>query len=246
MNAPAGQLALFGTEHAVVIRRSARARRLALRVFPHGVVEVVAPLRTGRRMIEEFIRSNAAWIAKARGHFRDLQGDAGFAPPGEIRLAALGECWRVEHASGPPRLRVVVEAGGGRLLLTGPPDPQWRREQLRKWLMVRAQDSLLPWLASVSAESGLAYAGATIRRQRTRWGSCSARRTISLNCALLFLEPALVRHLFLHELSHTRHMNHSRAFWRLVATLEPEFEEREAFLSESWCRVPAWVSYDSI
>jgi predicted metal-dependent hydrolase len=244
VSAPADQLALFGSEEAVVLRRSARARRLSLRVFPHGVVEVVAPLRAGQRSIEQFVRSHAAWIAKARGYYRERVGDAGFAPPAEIRLAALDERWQVEYVPGARRLHALAHPGGGALTLAGPEDTQWRRARLRAWLMARARETLLPWLATVSAEAGLEYAGATVRRQRSRWGSCSARKTISLNCALLFLEPALVRHLFLHELAHTRHLDHSRAFWRLVATLDPDFESLEKRLREAWCTVPAWVNHD--
>lgn len=244
MNAPADQLGLFGSEEAIVVRRSARARRLGLRVFPHGVVEVVAPLRAGQRSIDNFLRSNASWIARARERFRVLQGDAGFEPPGQIALAALDEHWEVEYKPGSAGLRVLPASHGGCLVLAGPGDPQWQRQRLRQWLMARARERLLPWLATVSAEIGLEYSGATVRRQRSRWGSCSARQTISLNCALLFLEPALVRQLFVHELAHTRHLDHSPAFWRLVARLEPEFESLEQRLRDAWRSVPAWVSYD--
>lgn len=244
MSAQSDQLGLFGSDEAIVVRRSARARRLALRVFPHGVVEVVAPLRAGKGSIEQFLRSNAAWIHRTRGRFRELQCDAGFEPPDEIRLAALDECWEVEYSPGRGRVSALARPGGGRLRLTGPDDAQERRQRLRRWLMGRARAALLPWLAAVSAETGLEYAGASVRRQRSRWGSCSARGTISLNCALLFLEPPLVRHLFLHELAHTRHLNHSRAYWRFLATLEPDFESRERQLRDAWCSVPAWVSYD--
>jgi predicted metal-dependent hydrolase len=228
----------------VVVRRSARARRLGLRVFPHGVVEVVAPLRVGQRSIDQFVRSHAGWIERTRGRFQALVGDAGFAPPAEIVLAALDERWHVAHTTGSPRLQVTPAPGGGRLLLRGPEDDQWRRQRLRAWLMARARETLLPWLALVSEDTGLEYTGATVRRQRSRWGSCTARRTISLNCALLFLEPELVRHLFLHELAHTRHLDHSRAFWGLVARLDPEFEAQEKRLRDAWPTVPAWVSYD--
>ena len=246
MSVPGEQLALFDSEEAVVVRRSARARRLGLRVFPHGVVEVVAPLRAGNSSIEQFLRSNAGWIEKTRGSFQALQGDFALAPPGEIRLAALDELWRVEYSSGMGPLEAFPQPGGGRLLVPGPVDARQRRKRLREWLMGRARDTLLPWLAAVGAEAGLHYTNATVRRQRSRWGSCSVRRSVSLNCALLFLEPDLVRYIFLHELAHTRHMNHSRAFWRLVATLEPEFALREKQLRDAWSSVPAWVSYDPV
>jgi predicted metal-dependent hydrolase len=245
VTAPADQLGLFDGGEAVTVRRSARARRLALKVFPHGVVEVVAPLRAGEGSIRAFLRSHAGWIAKARGHFRALHGDAGFAPPQEIVLPAIGERWTVAYASGPKRLRAEMIAGGGHLRVSGPDDAQLRRQQLRAWLMARGRETLAPWLASVSAEVGLPYRGVTVRRQRSRWGSCSARHTISLNCALLFLEPDLVRHLFLHELAHTRHLDHSRTFWRLVARLDPDYETAEKRLRAAWSEVPAWVSYDS-
>lgn len=245
MNVPASQLALFEATDDVVVRRSARARRLAVRVFPHGVVEVVAPLRASEISIRQFVRSQAAWIAKSRGYFQAVVGDAGLAPPVEIRLTAIDEHWRVSYVSGHRRLCAMAEPGGGHLILSGPPDPQWRRQRLRAWLMARGRERLLPWLAAVSAESELPYGGATVRRQRSRWGSCSARKMISLNCALLFLEPALVRYLFQHELAHTRHLNHSRAYWRVVAGLEPDFEAMEQGLREAWSRVPAWVNYDS-
>ena len=245
MSVAPDQLGLFDGADAVVVRRSARARRLALKVFPHGAVEVVAPLRAGERSIRAFLHSHAAWIAKARGHFRARHGDAGFAPPREILLAALGERWKVEYCVGPKRLRAVPAPGGGQLQVSGPDDAQSRRQQLRAWLMARGRETLPPWLARVSAEVGLPYSRATVRRQRSRWGSCSAKHAISLNCALLFLEPPLVRHLMLHELAHTQHLDHSRAFWRLVARLDPAYEAAERRLRAAWSEVPAWVSYDS-
>jgi predicted metal-dependent hydrolase len=105
MSAPADQLALFGGEEAVVVRRSARARRLSLRVFPHGVVEVVAPLRVGERSIRQFVQSHSDWIAKARSGFRALHGDAGLAPPAESGLrrstnAGKSTTWTATDACG--------------------------------------------------------------------------------------------------------------------------------------------------
>jgi hypothetical protein len=61
--------------------------------------------------------------------------------------------------------------------------------------------------------------------QKTRWASCSRHRTVSLNMKLLFLPPELVRYVFVHELCHTVHMNHSREFWRFLAVKEPRYKE---------------------
>lgn len=238
------QLALFGAEAAVVVRRSARARRLSLRVFPHGLVEVVAPQRAAERSIRRFVSDHEAWIQRARREF-GVSPQAGMAgPPDELRLAAVGEVWEVTYAEGNRRLRATPRPGGGAIQLTGPADPAWRVRQLRRWLQQRGRLALGPWLTQVGQETGLAYRGITVRRQRSRWGSCSARHDISLNCALLFLEPHLVRHVLVHELAHTRHLNHGPAFWRLVARLAPDFEAAERALRGAWRSVPAWVNHD--
>jgi len=238
------QLSLFSPVEAVTFRHSRRARRLALRVFPHGVVEVVIPPRTANRRIEEFLHAHAGWIARARQALLGAHASPAVDPPGEIHLPAVGERWRVLYRPGPGRLIEGPTAEGRRLVLEGPADDQWRRTRLRAWLRDRGKDVLVPWIREVSEELGLPFGQVTVRRQRSRWGSCSSDRRISLNCALLFVEPELVRYLFIHELCHTRHLNHSRAFWRLVSRHEPAYEAREAALSQAWRIVPAWVSYD--
>ena len=241
-----GQLALFGAESAVVVRRSSRARRLSLRVFPHGLVEVVAPQRAAERSIHRFVNDHQDWIQRARREFDAAPQARMVDPPVEISLAAVDEAWTVAYGAGARRLRAVPATGGGSIRLTGPVDPVWRVQQLRRWLQQRGRALLGPWLAQVARETGLAYRGVTVRRQRSRWGSCSARHDISLNCALLFLEPALVRHVLVHELAHTRHLNHGPAFWRLVGRLAPDFEVAERELRAAWRVVPAWVNHDPI
>jgi metallopeptidase YgjP-like protein len=93
---------------------------------------------------------------------------------------------------------------------------------LKGWLTHKAEDHLIPWLKRVSDETGLSYSGVSIRQQQTRWGSCSSRRLISLNARLLFLPPDLVTYVLVHELCHTKHLNHSLRFWRLVESYLPD------------------------
>ena len=69
-------------------------------------------------------------------------------------------------------------------------------------------------LAALAIQHGFEFKRLSIRLQRTRWGSCSTRGTISINLALLFQRPEVLRYLMCHELAHTRHMNHSATYWR--------------------------------
>lgn len=70
----------------------------------------------------------------------------------------------------------------------------------------------------------------TVRNQRTRWGSCSRRGTISLNWRLIQTPAEVCEYVILHELCHLRHMNHSPQFWALMGEVCPEYGKHEAWL----------------
>jgi predicted metal-dependent hydrolase len=84
----------------------------------------------------------------------------------------------------------------------------------------------VPWLLRMASELELAPTGVVVRSQRTLWGSCSRRNSISLNARLLLLPPDLVRYVMIHELVHIRHPNHSRAFWQAVAVHVPDHGDK--------------------
>lgn len=80
---------------------------------------------------------------------------------------------------------------------------------------------------------GVDYHRITIRHQKTRWGSCSAKGNLNFNC-LLMLAPEEVRdYVVVHELCHRKEMNHSRAFWNEVAKVIPDYKEKERWLKEN-------------
>jgi hypothetical protein len=121
------------------------------------------------------------------------------------------------------------------------PDTDQARQKLKDWLKQAAQERLTPPLVKLARDLNYSIERVAIRCQRTRWGSCSTRGTVSLNCSLVFLRPEVVQYLFVHELAHLKHMNHSPAFWRLVQTLEPDYRRLDRELLAGWRTVPLWV-----
>lgn len=85
----------------------------------------------------------------------------------------------------------------------------------------------------LALQTGSEISRVTIRSQRTRWGSCSARRTISLNWRLIQTPAFVVDYIILHELMHLRQMNHSAKFWREVESVCPGWREAEAWLKKN-------------
>ena len=237
-----------------VVRESRRARRLAVRVHRTGRVEVVVPPRTSRATVSAFVSEHRDWIeARRQAALRQRPPETPF-PPACIALPGVYESWRVHLAGGTGRIRIrepqepaegdgPPAAGGDELLVIAgdiSSAPQLV-EALRRWLLRRAQVVLADHLADCAREFGFSYRTLSIRRQKTRWGSCSARGTISLNCCILFQPPEVLRYLLIHELSHTRHMNHSRAFWECVARCCPDYRQLDRQLLDGWRRVPSWL-----
>ena len=77
---------------------------------------------------------------------------------------------------------------------------------------------------------GIAIRRVSVRAQTTRWGSCSAKGTISLNWRLIHAPAYVVDYLIIHELMHRREMNHSARYWKLVATACPDYRRAEQWL----------------
>jgi predicted metal-dependent hydrolase len=222
------------------VRISRRARRLSMRVFPGGRVEVVVPPGVGAMAIERFVSRHREWAERRAREFELQAPLAAERRPERIELAAMGRAWSVEYLPG--SRRSLREDDGGRLLVQGADASDAERSRvLIRWLTDVAGEHLGATLAQLSLETGIDYAKLQLRRQRTRWGSCSSAGTISLNLCLMFQPPEVVRYLVLHELCHRRHMNHSRRFWNLVGSFEPRWRELDAELLKGWRHVPAWV-----
>ncbi len=98
------------------------------------------------------------------------------------------------------------------------------KERARKVIM----DKLLHW----SEVCNVKYNKVFIRRQRTLWGSCSSKKNLNFNYKLIFLPEELVDYVIIHELCHTKELNHSKNFWKLVSDIIPDYREKEIKLKK--------------
>jgi len=223
------------------VRESRRARYLTLRLLPPHTLELVVPRGTRAAEVDAFVRENRRWIEDARRELAESRPLRREGLPTTIDLRAIGKRWSVEYRHdphGPSRCRARES-----VLEVSTPDANRHgaEDALRSWLLDEADYHLVPWLKRESQVVGRRPAKVQIRLQRTRWGSCSNSGTVSLNAALLFLEPAVVRYLLVHELCHLIALNHSRKFWSAVARYEPGYEELDRQLTKAWHEIPLWA-----
>jgi predicted metal-dependent hydrolase len=224
------------------VRESGRARRLSIKVFPRGRVEVVVPKRTRPAVVREFVEAHRDWISKARASFAAEHPPEPFALPQTVRLDGIERQFSVHYEEEPGARSVKYRTQGDAVLLTGcTSNETFCVQALKRWLLNLAKREYRPRLRALSALTGNSYKKMHVRGQRTCWGSHSSNGTISLNYCLMFLDPAHLRYVMIHELCHARHMNHSQRFWRLVGEFEPSYRRLDKELNQCWKRIPTWV-----
>ncbi|HJR70890.1 MAG TPA: SprT family zinc-dependent metalloprotease [Gammaproteobacteria bacterium] len=245
------QLGLFDSRNAFApveaaqaplsIRQSNRARYLTLRMKPPHTLELVVPRGTRAREVAAFVQAHQQWIERARRELAARRPLRTEGLPTQIELKASGERWRVEYRHDATK-RARCRAHGWTLEVSVR-DAQHRDAPaaLREWLLDHAAERLAPWLMREAVVVGHRPTSVQVRLQRTRWGSCSTSGTVSLNAALLFVAPEVVRYLLVHELCHFISLNHSRKFWHAVARFEPDYEALDRRLTAAWDEIPHWA-----
>ena len=234
-------MAVKKTKWPYRVRESKRAKRVILKVSVASGLEVVVPSGYDQSRLPKILELKAEWIDKQLAWAKVVRKMPG---PESIKMPAIGETWKTQLIAGPGQRCKVAETEGFRLVVEGPvEDPYAVASALNQWLHKRARDVLVPWLHRLSGECSLPFGRVIIRGQRTRWGSCSSSKTISLNRNLLFLPERLVRYVLIHELSHTRELNHSKRFWDLVTALEPATVRLRDGVRKAEELAPAWARY---
>ncbi len=219
------------------LRVSHKAKHAKLQIKPYGGLEVVIPLRFPKKAVPGLVSQHTEWI------LRQLQKQQERIPatvlPDEIHLAIND--YRAEVVYGPQHQQ---DDNPSNQLFISDSGYQQSVNLLRKWIRHQAWKLLPPMLENISQQTGLGYKKVSIRSQKTRWGSYSSRGTISLNDQLLFVSHESAEYLMIHELCHTRHMNHSPKFWQLVEHHCSDYRDHELALNRAKATIPGWILRD--
>jgi len=207
---------------SVLFVRNPRARRYLLRLRPDGVARVTVPGQGSLSAARDFVSRNIQWLEQQFERLESQPKDAAEWRLGtEIRFR--GE-----------RVKITVETAGqirfGTELLSLPDVSADLKPAIQRRLRKLATAELPARVMELAKRHGIEVARVSVRNQRSRWGSCSRRGTISLNWRLI-QTPAWVRdYIILHELAHRRQMNHSEKFWLEVERLCPDYLAAERWL----------------
>lgn len=217
---------LNGAQVPLRTTKHGAAKRYILRIHRDGYVQVTIPPKGNRKEASAFVEKNRAWLEKQWAER-------------EVKLqeeAKSNQENRTIHYRGKLEpVSVITSDGESHASFADqffPIDPRRMdlKHWLESWLRYQASGELPDRVEYFAQKYDFQYNHVTVRDQRTRWGSCSSNRTISLNWRLIQIPPQHCDYIILHELNHLRHMNHSIRFWKSLEVLCPWFRESEAWL----------------
>ncbi|MFO7717781.1 MAG: M48 family metallopeptidase [Thermodesulfobacteriota bacterium] len=214
-----------------------RAKRVILRV-QQGRLRVTVPPGFPRHRVPPILEEYRYWLEKqfqAQNQCREKT----IPLPDEVSLPALGQTFQVVYA---PEAFDFLYTESGRICLSSQTDTRTNCLLLCQWLQNGAKSILSDWCAQIAQRFELpVYKRVQVRRQKTRWGSFSAKGTVSLNCKLLFFPASVVEYVILHEFAHARYAHHGPEFKKFLASLMPRWYEQEQHLAEPQKWVPRWA-----
>jgi len=229
LNPPRGDwLEVDGKRVPLLLVRNLRARRYVLRLRPDGTARVTIPRGGSVAEARSFADRHLGWLGE---QLKRPPAQPPTAPP-EWRLGSevlfRGKLVRLESEMDDAQ---AIRLGPEKLT---PADPAADlRPGVERHLRRLAERELPLRVMEYATRHQLSVGRVTVRDQRSRWGSCSRRGTISLNWRLI-QTPSFVRdYIILHELMHLREMNHSPRFWRQVERVCPDYLQAERWLKQN-------------
>ena len=218
-----------GASVPVNIRRRKGTKHLRLSIGQNNQIIASVPWHTSYLRVANFIDDQSQWLEEQISSAPKVYTLMQWLTQ-EPHLTASGDIFDVRVELSKRRVADYVFDQGGAVLVLRLPlvDEYYLRALVGRF----AKDSLGCRVAYHTKRLGLKYESLSIRDQSSRWGSCSARRSISLNWRLVLLSPALQDYLILHELAHLSEMNHSVRFWTLLDYYDPLRVVHEAELDQ--------------
>jgi predicted metal-dependent hydrolase len=221
-----------GVTYRVVIARSARARRITLRIR-NGTSDPVLtiPARGNLSVAANFATRHAGWLANKLARV-----------PAQIpfRAGKTLPIRGVDHhviETGAARGLVCAKRIGEVRIIEVPGAPQHVARRVTEFLKREARRDLETAVLRHLAAARLQAKRISIKDTKSRWGSCSANGTLSFSWRLILAPPFVLDYLAAHEVAHLKELNHSERFWRLTRALCGRTDEAEAWMKRHGARL---------
>ena len=196
-------------------------KTLGIEIDRSGSLIVRAPRRMSQTEIERFLQTKEAWIKEKQALMQERQHEVNRVDSNTLWY--FGKQYPVMH-SDCKTPEVITDS------IVVP--SRWNQSDLVRWYGQELRRFLNEHLSYWAAQTGLRPTSCHITGARGRWGSCSGKKSVNFAWRLVFCPPEVIDYVIIHELCHIRHMNHSAAFWTLVAQFDPAYIDHKQWLRD--------------
>ena len=207
----------------IQITHHARATRLRLRVEPTQI-RLTVPKFCTKRQIQDFLSQSEQWMIETwhKQQEKVIQVDRSLLS--ELQFFNLERPLQIIYQT--QRQSYIYDEQQHQVIISDRQPEQY----LKAFVIAYAKHHLPIFLQQVSNETGLAFGECSVRQPKTRWGSCTSRHDIMLNSALVLHAKDITRYVCVHELAHTKHFDHSTAFWSEVEKHDRNYKNHRKIL----------------
>jgi len=215
----------------IQIKRHMRATSLKLRVEPNQI-RLTVPVFCTQKQIQNFLDQSTDWLIETWQKQQNQVNNQEKTLPDSLKLFNLNNEIKIVYQK---QKSSFIWDEKSLTLSVSDRDPE---QYLRIFIIAYAKTYLPICLTEISRKIGLSFEKCTIRQPKTRWGSCSVRKDIMLNSALVLCEKKLVEYVCIHELAHTKYFDHSIQFWTEVEKHDSNFKKNRKELKA--IQMPFW------
>lgn len=215
-----------GRQLEICIRTSARARRLRLVSGVEGV-QAIVPANFDASELSQFVTSKQDWLRKTSRYYERLREKCGGFDESTIlykgskyRFALVGD-----------RLLSAVVSDELKIITFHVPDKRRAKGYQQAWYRQQTEAMIRERLPAIAERMGLTYNRVSVKKQKSRWGSCSRKGNLNFNLMLAAAPPEVVDYVIVHELAHLAVLDHSPRFWSIVEAADPEYKSHREWLS---------------
>ena len=222
-----------GTTLSVQVRKLKRAKRLCLKANIFGIHVVVPMINYEIEEVIRFLDINKDWILQRSEYYGRLRNEYGEEYPKLNTISFLGKRYNLRITK--DVVGSVIVSDNLKAITFHVNDRRRFKEDIRRWYFAQTYKIVSEHLALVRERKPdlPAYNKVTIKDQRSRWASCSKNGNLNFNLLLASLPVDLIDYVIIHELAHLIELNHSKEFWKIVESIDPEFQYHRKLLTNT-------------
>lgn len=204
----------------VTIVRSGRRRSLGIQVMPDLSIKVSVPSFYPKFMVNKFLKDKEDWIREAQQRLQTTN-----LRENDNEYFYLGKKYQLSLRQ---NQKSIVELGDK--LYVASSNEKYIKTYLESWYKQQAKKIILERLHHYAQIGGHTYKSVALTSATTRWGSCSAQKTLNFNWKLVMAPIEVIDYVICHELAHLVELNHSRDFWETVRKMFPLYRQYRTWL----------------